>query len=135
MKCDESTGYPANWKELSLKIRERENNCCKFCGVKNHSFIRRKPKGEFVYVSDAEVKSIYSFREATQKPLHEVLKMLCVTKIILTVAHLDRQLVDHSENNLAALCQRCHLLHDKRTPEWIEQKKLERSIVKIHWGD
>jgi hypothetical protein len=135
MQCDESTGYPKNWKELSLKIRERENNCCKFCGVKNGMFIRRKAKGSFDYLEDAEVKAIYFFREASKKNLYEILKRAGVTKIILTVAHLDRKLTDHSENNLAALCQRCHLLHDKRSDEWIKNKNSARKIVKIHWGD
>jgi 5-methylcytosine-specific restriction endonuclease McrA len=135
MKCDESTGYPKNWKELSLKIRERENNSCKFCGVKNHSFIRRKPKGEFEYLNEAETQALYKFRDASKKPLHKILKIAGATKIILTVAHLDRKLVDHSEENLAALCQRCHLSHDKRTPDWIAKKNSERRIVKIHWGD
>ena len=35
------------------------------------------------------------------------------SKVILTVAHLDRATVDHSDANLAALCQRCHLGHDR----------------------
>ena len=29
-------------------------------------------------------------------------------KVVLTIAHLDGKLNDHSDENLAALCQRCH---------------------------
>ncbi len=34
------------------------------------------------------------------------------SKVILTVAHLDHDRSHNRFNNLAALCQRCHLLHD-----------------------
>lgn len=29
--------YPANWKEIRLRILERDNNCCAFCGVANYT--------------------------------------------------------------------------------------------------
>jgi 5-methylcytosine-specific restriction endonuclease McrA len=29
--------------------------------------------------------------------------------VVLTVHHIDGKLVDHSEGNLIALCQKCHL--------------------------
>lgn len=35
------------------------------------------------------------------------------SKVILTVAHLDRDRRNNRFNNLAALCQRCHLNHDR----------------------
>lgn len=35
------------------------------------------------------------------------------SKVVLTVAHLDRNRDNNSFFNLAALCQRCHLNHDK----------------------
>ncbi|WP_204272270.1 hypothetical protein, partial [Enterobacter hormaechei] len=28
--------------------------------------------------------------------------------VVLTVAHMDQDVVDHSDKNLRALCQRCH---------------------------
>jgi len=35
------------------------------------------------------------------------------TKIVLTVAHIDQDKNNNSFFNLAALCQRCHLNHDR----------------------
>lgn len=35
-----------------------------------------------------------------------------VTKVVLTVAHIDRDKTNNRFNNLAALCQKCHLSHD-----------------------
>lgn len=34
------------------------------------------------------------------------------SKVILTVAHIDQNKNNNRFNNLAALCQRCHLRHD-----------------------
>jgi 16S rRNA A1518/A1519 N6-dimethyltransferase RsmA/KsgA/DIM1 with predicted DNA glycosylase/AP lyase activity len=36
------------------------------------------------------------------------------SKVILTVAHINQNKDDNREENLAALCQRCHLNHDRR---------------------
>ena len=36
------------------------------------------------------------------------------SKVVLTVAHLNHDVQDNREENLAALCQRCHLSHDAR---------------------
>jgi len=35
-----------------------------------------------------------------------------IVKIILTTAHLDHDTTHNDDDNLAALCQRCHLRHD-----------------------
>lgn len=82
--------YPANWKEISLKIRaERAGWRCEWCNAENG------------------------------KP-HPVTG----SKVVLTVAHLGAPYPDgtpgnkHNKmdvrpENLAALCQRCHLNYDR----------------------
>lgn len=35
------------------------------------------------------------------------------SKVVLTVAHIDQDKNNNRFNNLAALCQRCHLWHDR----------------------
>lgn len=80
--------YPADWKQISLRIRERENWHCKWCGAKN---------GE----PNPNTGS----------------------KVVLTVAHLGtahadgtpgdkHDKMDVRDENLAALCQACHLRYD-----------------------
>lgn len=39
--------------------------------------------------------------------------ILSMTRVVLTVAHLDHDLIDHSDSNLLAMCQRCHLAYDR----------------------
>lgn len=80
--------YPLNWSQISKRIRfVRAGNCCEWCGVWN-----------------------YTVRDGI--------------KIILTVAHLGiakpdgtpgdkADTMDVREENLAALCQRCHLNFDR----------------------
>lgn len=34
------------------------------------------------------------------------------SKVVLTIAHLDHDVSNNDDSNLAALCQRCHLTHD-----------------------
>lgn len=85
----DASRYPENWKAISLAIRERDGWCCKFCGTAN---------GQPNPVTGSTV--------------------------VLTVAHLgtphaDGRLgdvhdkMDVREENLAALCQRCHLNYDR----------------------
>lgn len=35
------------------------------------------------------------------------------SRVVLTVAHIDHDKTNNRFNNLAALCQRCHLNHDR----------------------
>ena len=53
------------------------------------------------------------------------------SKVVLTVAHLNHNKRDNRGRNLAALCQRCHLNHDRhihirKAAETRRRKKLER---------
>ncbi len=81
--------YPANWKEISLRIRTRAHGRCEWCGAENYQ----------------------------PHPLTG-------SKVILTVAHLGtphadgrpgnkHDKFDVRDENLAALCQRCHLNYDR----------------------
>lgn len=74
--------YPKDWPAISKRIRAREGNACKQCGVTNGTqaiSVRGKPY-----------------------------------KIVLTVAHLNHDPADCRDENLAALCQPCHLRLDAR---------------------
>ncbi|AWW31860.1 hypothetical protein DN752_17930 [Echinicola strongylocentroti] len=47
------------------------------------------------------------------------------SKVILTVAHLDQNRDNNAFSNLAALCQRCHLNHDR--PHHINNRRFGRN--------
>ena len=85
IKPENKARYPKDWKEIRLKVLERANNCCEFCGVPNHSIVERRRNGE----------------------IHR-------TKIVLTIAHLDHTPENCDMDNLRALCQKCHLTYDAK---------------------
>lgn len=51
------------------------------------------------------------------------------SKVILTVAHIDHNRDNNADENLAALCQRCHLNHDRN------QHAASRKYGKQHTDD
>lgn len=85
----DASRYPADWKAISLRIREREGWRCKWCGAVNGEPHPRTG-----------------------------------SRVVLTVAHLGtthpdgrsgdkHDKLDVREENLAALCQACHLNYDR----------------------
>lgn len=125
--------YPADWPAISKRIRERDGNRCKWCGVANGAIVLRDEAGNVVRTwshlwkrPDCEIWHAWDedadgnqtsmdaiFEEGERRPV----------KIVLTVAHLgtahpdgrpgdkhDKH--DCRDENLAALCQRCHLRYD-----------------------
>ena len=83
------TRYPDGWEKVSLTIRRIAGNRCEWCGVQNGAPLPSGRKG----------------------------------KVVLTVAHLGTPFPDgkpgdrHDKHdirreNLAALCQKCHLTYD-----------------------
>lgn len=89
--------YPANWRGIRAAILERAGNRCEQCGIPNHVW-RNKTTGEWTH--DAGMAKAWR------------LDGDAITRIVLTIAHLDHTPENCDPANLAALCQRCHLAHD-----------------------
>jgi len=100
--------YPDDWEAISLRIRARAQGKCEWCGAENG------------------------------KP-HPITG----SKVMLTVAHLGapkpdgspgdkRDKMDCRDENLAALCQRCHLNYDR--DEHQQNSALTRRRKKIESG-
>ena len=109
MTCDYSL-YPKNWKtEIRPRILKRADNKCEECNIKNYSVGYRNVKGLFFHVEE-----LYE-RVDNNDPLPDLINFdKKPLKIVLTIAHMDHDLGNNYDTNLKALCQRCHLLHDKK---------------------
>lgn len=110
--------YPANWREISLSVRERAGQACEFCHAPNGQWIYRDRRNRFYWYLMDDVDSMQSDAGAAlvgwdADPV----------RIILTVHHLGAQFPDGTpgdphdkmdcrDENLVACCQRCHLLLD-----------------------
>jgi 5-methylcytosine-specific restriction endonuclease McrA len=51
------------------------------------------------------------------------------THIVLAAAHLDHNPTNNRPSNLKALCQRCHLLHDRK-----EHRRRRRITYRRRWA-
>lgn len=124
--------YPPDWKEISLQVREEAGWMCEWCGAMNKRVIQRlkKVQEQELHIGCSMQTKIYQVDwklvvghiiapgSCTAEYVKEMswarLRFHGLTRIILTVAHLDRDSTNNDRSNLAALCQRCHLRHDIR---------------------
>lgn len=105
--------YPKDWKHISKRIREREGNACKWCKAPNGALVAREASGETYMLEDGRTYNAtdgtyYGYRRGSE---YDAARFV---RIVLTVAHLDHTPEHNDDANLAALCQRCHLGHDRK---------------------
>lgn len=97
--------YHPKWSLISRLIRRiRAGNKCEWCDAPNHELIYRPVKGSDKWLLWPEGMQSEALNLDGYK----------ATKVVLTVAHIDHDKTNNRFYNLAALCQRCHLLHDAR---------------------
>lgn len=104
--------YPKEWEAIRVRILNRDGHKCKFCGVPNHRYVIRfeTTEGEhFKAFSDKGIGFEIRRRVAIRLGIH----VKAPVKIVLTIAHIESpDPMDCRDENLAALCQRCHLRLD-----------------------
>ncbi|WP_409530302.1 hypothetical protein [Sphingomonas sp.] len=128
--------YPIDWAELSRLIRfRRAKGRCEHC---------QRPHGrEVIHLGegtwwDEDAKAWRDGRGKRARPLklqanlsHTQLLFAgmdppspLMTRVVLASAHLNHDPGDNRPSNLAALCQRCHMIHD--APEHRRRRWLNR---------
>lgn len=85
IRPSEASRYPKNWREISQRIKLRAGNICES--------VPGQPACN-----------------ASQGNRHPITKAI----VVLTVAHLDHQPENCADDNLRALCQRCHNRYDQK---------------------
>ena len=112
--------YPDNWEDIREQILDRDKHQCQFCGVENYAIGARNLTGDFVPADtiDDHLSDDDWFVEQ-----FDTLDYPRTFKIVLTIAHLGTDYPDGTPGdktdkmdcrpeNLAALCQKCHLTYD-----------------------
>ena len=111
------SAYPPDWPEISRRIRFERAECrceCRGeCGHKHPGGRCNAPHGETVFRSRA---APWLWRA---KPCEDCYPV----RIILTTAHLDHDRQNSDEANLRALCQFCHLNHDRLHRAALERQR------------
>ncbi len=110
--------YPIDWPQLSALIRfDRAKGRCEGCG---------RPHGRMVcHLGDGRWwdPERGAWRDGQGRALRRIdaddlLALVSTTRVVLATAHRDHDPTNNRPRNLAALCQRCHLLHD-----WEEHRR------------
>jgi hypothetical protein len=107
--------YPPYWRKLSRHIRfVRAGNRCEWCGVGNGALIIRSDvdPSRYLEIDPNDVDQWLINGEPAELPDTGEFGDKWV-RVVLTVAHIDHDKTNNYFSNLAALCQRCHLNHDK----------------------
>ena len=96
IKPENNARYPANWRDIRAAILARAGDRCEFCGVPNKAW---RLAGWDQWTCDPFTADEWSGAGK-------------VSRVTLTIAHLDQTPENNDPANLRALCQRCHLTHD-----------------------
>ena len=126
--------YPPNWRsEIRPRILARDGHRCKLCGLADRVQGWWGASGQFYTPEDWAGGFIPGEDEAAIAK--KMLRNPAGGRVVLTIAHLDHALVDHSDANLAALCQRCHLRYDKAVvaPKAAYTRKYGRATQSIEF--
>lgn len=108
--------YPVNWlttiRPAALKAAGYK---CVQCNVHDRAFGYRELNGSFVECDSF----IHQWAIANKKKCF---------KIVLTISHTNHDTTDNRLSNLKALCQRCHLMHDKELHRITRLAKLSPTL-------
>lgn len=109
--------YPLDWSELSRSIRfRRAGGRCDHCGRPHGRLVCVLGDGRWYDQELAHWRDAKGRRARTNLPQPGELPVDYGhrwTKVVTACAHLDHDLSNNASPNLAALCQRCHLIHDR----------------------
>jgi hypothetical protein len=104
------------WKAVVAEVRERAGERCERCKVPDRAIVFRMTIGGHYMLPDgklhdAETGELMGMVRGSEMPAGRYLQIVCTT------AHLDQDPANNGEPgdrpNLAYLCQRCHLGHDR----------------------
>lgn len=115
IKPENKSRYPKEWKQIRERILKRAGDKCEFCNVSNKKIIFRGRRwNRDVYQDDdGTIFCAENSERLGDDYVGEIENFNRITKVVLTIAHLDHTPENCSDDNLRALCQRCHLRYDK----------------------
>lgn len=122
IRPNERAFYPIDWRELSAVIRfGRARGKCEQCGRPHKRLVLHLGDGRWY---DAEAGT---WRNGKGKPISlrptalPLLLTIRSTRVVLATAHRNHDTADNASANLAAWCQRCHILNDR--PEHVRRAR------------
>lgn len=116
IRKENKSRYPKDWPKIRERILDRAKNCCEFCGVKNYEIGGRDRRGLWHKAQSKGEKLLRTEWPAAGEQwwCHDSNEKLRIVRIVLTIAHLNHIPEHCDDDNLKALCQRCHLTYDAK---------------------
>lgn len=92
--------YPPEWRDrIRPRILRRADHKCESCKVPNNALIMYDKSGAWLQMDD----HMLAWANRNGHP---------VTRVTLTIAHVNQIVTDNRDDNLRAWCQKCHISHD-----------------------
>jgi hypothetical protein len=111
--------YPPNWRALSDEIRFTvADGRCQRCARPHGATLKVLPDGRW-FDPDRRTWRDGRGRDAAWPDMEATIGWR-MTKVVLAAAHWDGNPGHNRRRNLRALCQRCHLIHDR--PRHLRQR-------------
>ena len=105
--------YPIDWPQLSAVIRfGRARGRCEGCGRPHGRTVFHLGDGRW-WDDEAESWRDGAGRMIRLSTADDVLAATRTTRVVLATAHRNHDTADNAAANLAAFCQRCHMMHDR----------------------
>jgi hypothetical protein len=115
--------YPLDWKQLSAVIRfERAQGQCQGCGRPHGRIICHLGDGRWWDPQRQVWRDGEGRRVGRVLVVEGLQEQVRTTRVVLAAAHRDHDPTNNHPRNLVALCQRCHLQHDReehRRRRWL----------------
>lgn len=106
--------YPIDWRELSATIRfRRAGGYCEVCQRPHGQTVFHLGDGRWWDAAAAAWRSGQGRQIRLVPGADDVLGAVRTTRVVLATAHRDHNPSNNANANLAAFCQRCHMMHDR----------------------
>jgi hypothetical protein len=115
--------YPVDWKDIVRQINDQAGNKCKFCGVANGAVGARDRDGSWHDEHEMDGMSAVTGDHFFEGEFPRIIM------IVLTTAHLCHDKMCRDPGHIFALCQRCHLSHDRRHHLEVQARNRRRRII------
>ena len=113
--------YPIDWPQLSAVIRfGRAQGRCEGCGRPHGRVVYHLGDGRWWDPDASCWRDGRGRRARLARSQDDVLGAVRTTRVVLAAAHRNHDTSDNAPTNLAAWCQRCHLIHDR--PEHLRRR-------------
>ena len=109
--------YPIDWTQVSHAVRfERAGARCERCARPHLHHVSHRGDGRWWDSARGCWRSDRGKRVGGRGDI--ALSGIRTTYVVLACAHLDHDPGNNAPANLAALCQRCHMIHDAAEHRW-----------------